>query len=248
MESTQTPLPVGQTLHNKTYKILEVLGKGNFGITYLVEHTKTEQKLAIKELMIDKVCTRDENHRVSVPEEFHDHFEHYKELYLEYHRKIATIRDPALVHVVETFENHNTTYAVMYYVAGTTLKDYVLKVGQLTEEQAIKEIKKFAHALHEIHNLGLLHRNINPDSIILKSNGQAVMTNWGFSYNRAHKELRSYVTKITHGFSPIEQYTERTERGTYTDIYSLGATLFFCLTSTFPPSAVQTIEKPLPEP
>ena len=123
----ETPI---QTLQNHTklqgkYTIIGVLGKGGFGITYLAIHDNLHKKVAIKELFMSTstmYCTRNEGDTRSVMPHFSG-FETFKTKFLDEARTLAKFTgEKGIVQISDTFEENNTSYFVMDYIDGKSLK------------------------------------------------------------------------------------------------------------------------------
>ena len=242
----------GKELQNGKYRIIDVLGQGGFGITYLALQVKLNRKVAIKEFFMKEHCNRDENSSfVSVPSVGSwELVERFKQKFLKEAGLIASFDNANIIRIHDVFEENGTAYYVMEYLEGKSLKALVDESGALPEDVAVKYIRQVAGALKEVHENNLLHLDVKPANIMLDKKGNAVLIDFGISkhYDEAGHQTSSAGVGISEGYAPIEQY-EAGALKTFTpvtDIYALGATLFFLLTGTRPPKASYVYDEGLP--
>ena len=143
---------------------------------------------------------------------------------------------PEIVSVRDFFEENETAYIVMEYVDGTNFKTWVnQRGGGIPPEELLPILEPLFGALSAMHAQGLIHRDISPDNLMLEQ-GAVRLLDFGCA-----REATSGTTTMTialkHGYAPIEQYQYRGQ-GPWTDVYSLCATIYFCLTGKTPPQAI----------
>ena len=240
-------------LKNGEYKIEKVLGQGGFGITYLAEQTSLGRKVALKEFFMEGLCNRDaDTSNVSVGSVGSKKLvERFKQKFIKEARMIASFDNSHIISIHDVFEENGTAYYVMEYLGGKSLSAIVNEQGIMSETLAMKYIRQVADALAEVHANNLLHLDVKPANIMLNKKGEAVLIDFGISkhYDEAGNQTSSALIGTSEGYAPIEQY----EAGALdsftpaTDIYALGATLFFLLTGTRPPKASEVMNYGLPE-
>jgi uncharacterized protein (TIGR02145 family) len=226
-------LPSGHLLHQR-YSIQQSLGQGGFGMTYLAYDTMLDQEVCIKELFIAGNSTRGTNLTVLSQSIQGFSFEGFVNRFMEEARKLAQFRHPNIVRVLEWFQANATAYMVMDYVKGETLKQKVQKEGALSEQMAMKLIEQLLNGVEEVHKKGMLHRDIKPDNILVTPEGQVVLIDFGSAREFSNGMTTTHTAMLTPGYAPIEQYSDRAQRGPFTDIYALGATTYFMLTGDKP--------------
>lgn len=245
-------LKQGTLLQGGRYRIEKVLGQGGFGITYLAEQTSLNDKVAIKEFFMKELCDRDsETMGVSVGSSgSRELVDRFREKFIKEARNIRKLKHRNIVSIIDVFEENGTAYYVMEYLDGGNLKSLVDNRGPLAEATAVSYIRQVADALGEVHANGMLHLDVKPANIMLDRRGNAVLIDFGISkhYDEGGSQTSSGLTGTSEGYAPLEQY-EAASLKTFTpatDIYALGATLFFLLTGQRPPKASDVMNIGLP--
>ncbi len=226
-------LPNG-TILDHNFRIIETIGQGGFGITYKAENISLGNIVCVKELFISGNSTRGLNNTVHSQNMKENSFNHFKERFITEARDLAKFNNPGIVKVLGVFEQNDTAYFVMDFVEGETLKSYVSKNGRLTLLKALPIMEGLMDALEYVHNKGMLHRDIKPDNVIIDKNEKVVLIDFGSARQFTEGYTVTHTSMITPGYAPLEQYDERVKRGAFTDIYSLGATMYFLLTGQKP--------------
>lgn len=248
-------LPNGTVLRSsiREYKILEALGAGGFGITYKVsanlqvDNVTLTSYFVVKEHFL-KGCWRADD-RTSVlhaPTTESDVRQSRKD-FIEEAKRLNRIGQttPNIVKVNEVFEANNTAYYVMEYLDGGDLTRYVDQHGPMPQKMAVGLIITVAKAVAKLHDHHLLHLDIKPDNIVMKTDpdsGQPIpiLIDFGIAkhFDRHGKPTSRLVAKgASEGYAPMEQYDEIDRFAPEIDIYALGATLYFLLTGKHPPKA-----------
>lgn len=245
-------LQPGAMLHNGSYRIIQTLGHGGFGVTYLAEHVMAERKVCIKEFFPMEYYNRDadSNNIVIASQGSAEFVERYKEKFIKEAKTIAKFDHPNIIRIHDVFNDNNTCYYVMDYVEGESLAQYVKRNGALDEGVAIKYIKDVAAALSCIHEQSINHLDVKPGNIMIRrSDNSAILIDFGLSkhYSKDGSQTSTTPVGISHGFAPMEQYNSGgvSSFSPETDIYSLGATLYYLLTGTVPPTASEVAENGL---
>ena len=242
----------GTELKRGDYQIIEVLGQGGFGITYLAYQTALGRKVAIKEFFMKEHCNRESDSKsVSVPSTGSKGLvEYFKKKFLKEALLIASFNNARIIRIYDVFEENGTAYYVMEYLEGESLKEVVDNNGALPEDVAVKYIRQAAEALSAVHAHNLLHLDVKPANIMLDENCNAVLIDFGVSkhYDEKGAQTSSAGVGLSEGYAPLEQYETGLlkEFTPATDIYALGATLFMLLTGTCPPKASIVNDSGLP--
>lgn len=243
-------LHAGSLLQGGRYRVERTLGQGGFGITYLGTQIYLSRKVAIKEFFMDGFCMRDTTQYVTAPTDTNKGLvESFRRKFIKEAQNIAKLKHPNIVSIIDVFEDNGTAYYVMESLDGGSLLDKV-EEGALPEEKALKYIRQVAAALEYIHGNSMMHLDIKPANILLDSNDNAVVIDFGLAkqYDNTGQQTSTTPVGISHGYAPIEQYSKNGV-GTFspsTDIYSLGATLFKLITGATPPEANRIYDEGLP--
>ena len=177
-------LPAGTLLDGK-YRIGRVLGAGGFGITYLAADERLGFRVAIKEYMPRSDAVRDTNGYSVRAGTFDDQnlFQFGLSKFLEEARVLARITEkdnPRIVGVYNFFEENGTAYLVMRYLEGQTLSGLLQsRGGRLPENEAIVILSAMLDGLREVHNEGLIHRDIKPQNVFITNDGGIKLIDFG---------------------------------------------------------------------
>ena len=241
---TMQHLQPNTTLQGGKYRIERVLGQGGFGITYLATQLSLQRQVAIKEFFMKDFCSRDEaTQTMSTPSTgSRSLVEQYRKKFIKEARNLARLNHPHIISVIDVFEENDTVYYVMPYLSGGSLQDYVKAQGALSEQEAMKYVKQIASALKYMHEEEhICHYDVKPANILLDDKGCAVLIDFGISKNYDAKGQETTTTPVgmSEGYAPIEQYQQNVEEfSPASDVYALGATLYFLLHGKRPVSAI----------
>lgn len=244
-------LAAGTMLCKGRYRIISTLAQGGFGITYLGTDTSTGRSVAIKEFFMKQHCERSSNstHVTLGTQGIRKEIESYRLKFLKEANTISQLNHPHIISIYNVFEENGTAYYVMKYIANGSLKDIVEQQGALSEKTALSFIRKIGSALNYIHGKKILHLDIKPANILLDDK-QPILIDFGISkrYDVSGHQTSSTPVGISKGFAPMEQYSQGGIKGfdPSTDVYSLGATLFYLITGEVPPEASIVNEDGLP--
>ena len=240
-------LQSGTQLQGGKYVIKQVLGQGGFGITYLAEQVMLKREVAIKEFFMKDSCLRDdETGLVTVPSTGSAlQVERYRAKFLKEAQTLASLDHPHIVKVIDVFEQNGTVYYVMPFMNGGSLSDLVKANGRLPEDKAIGYIRQIAAALKYMHGeKRVCHYDVKPANILLDHKGNTVLIDFGISknYDSAGNETSSTPIGMSMGYAPIEQYQQLvSEFSPASDVYALGATLYYLVMGQTPPTAVSRV-------
>ena len=236
-------LPPGTRLD--TFTIESVLGAGGFSIVYLATPDDGSDAVVIKEYMPNSMATRNENMSVITSAEKHnDRFAHGRRLFFQEASTLTTLKHPNIVNVINFFRDNGTVYMVMEYEEGVNMQAYIKKhKGSLSEPFLKAVFLPLLDGLQLIHGKGLLHLDIKPSNIHLRSGANPLLLDFGAVHEMMQTRQFQPNQVITPGFSPIEQLDPGGYVGPWTDIYAIGATMRACLEGISPPGAPERREK-----
>ena len=253
-QSNQYPLALapGRILAGR-YILGRVLGQGGFGITYLAWDARDKVRVAIKEFFPDSLVMRqpDTTQVALLTADRQENFRFGKEQFLAEAKTLAQFVDnPNIVSVYSYFEENGTAYFAMEYVEGESLKGYLKeKGGRLSWDETLQLLTPVMDALQAVHDKGIIHRDVKPDNIFITEDGHTKLLDFGSARYSLGDRSRSLDVVLTAGYAPKEQYARHSRQGPYTDVYSLAACFYACITGTVPTESVERTEEddlPLP--
>jgi serine/threonine protein kinase len=218
-ETLQAPkeeLTTGSTFANR-YQIIEELGKGGMGKVYKALDTEIREKIALKLLKPE----------ISSDKETIERFRNELKLARKIaHRNVCKMYD--------LNEEKGTRYITMEYVAGEDLKKFIRKVGQMPIPRTISIAKQVCEGLEEAHRLGVVHRDLKPQNIMVDEGGNARIMDFGIARSIRGKGITGAGVMIgTPEYMSPEQ-AEVKDVDQRSDIYSLGIILYEMVTGRVP--------------
>lgn len=240
------------TMLNGRFLIGAVLGEGGFGITYIardLQNTREKDIVAIKEFYPTGFATRngtvDSTVRPVTGERERRFFENGKDRFLKEAQTLLKLaNEPGIVRVRDFFEGNNTAYIVMEYLDGETLKAFQLSRDKIDYRETYRILRPVMQSLAKVHEMGLIHRDIAPDNIMLTKNG-ARLLDFGAAREVFSLDTMSLTVMLKAGYTPEEQYSKRGKQGPWTDVYAICATMYRCITGQTPLDAISRREEPL---
>lgn len=240
-----TILEIGTKLNNDMYEIIDILGKGGFGIVYKVKRISDLKEFAIKELLISSgdICFRNKyNNKISAKNR--KVFNLFKEKVKKEVEFLVENKNENIIHIYNYFEENNTIYMLMEYIDGYDLEKIIIDRKKIfTEDEVLDLLQQLSNGFKKIHGQGVIHRDIKPNNII-RTNDKVYKLIDFTNIKIFLEEDRGIITELmvkAKFFSPPE-LTSKTDNeiGTYSDIYSLGMTIYCCFSGKFQaPDATQ---------
>jgi serine/threonine protein kinase len=228
-----------------------VLGQGGFGITYLGYDEHFGDRVAIKEYYPASFATRmlgDETHTVHPFRSQRDKTEFFNKglgrFQTEAKRLLKFAKSPGFVGVRDIFAERGTAYIVMEFIDGDPLSDVFRKSeGKIGEKSMLELLLPIIKILEKMHNAGIIHRDIAPDNIMVqREDGTAVLIDLGSSIELTEEgkgDNKSTVALVKNGYAADELYDlDHSRQGTWSDVYSICATMYRTLTGKKPPDAI----------
>lgn len=211
----------GVIVHDR-YRIVQLLGRGGFGSTYLVEDMKLGNKRrALKE----------------VPEPMYDEHET---------RILAKLNHPSVPDITDRAVGDGMVYLVLEFGGSRTLetvrRSYPEKRVPLA--QLAPWVRQLCDVLAYMHaqQPPIVHRDLKPGNILLDDQDRVMLIDFGIAKEAvASEQTRALGRAVTHGYSPPEQ-AMGTGTDARSDVYALGATIYYMLTGQRPPGAAERIQ------
>lgn len=214
------------TLLDGRYEIIRVIGRGGFGITYEAVNRINGQRVAIKEHIAPEGAAD--------PARSRDKFL----------REARTLRDfageTAIVTALDYLEENGGAFLIMEYLDGTTLHDYIKQNGPLPTERAVRLFTPVMDALTRMHAAGVIHRDISPDNLMVMADGKLKLMDFGAAKEYAQSPYTHSVV-YKPSYSPPEQMDKTGVMGTYTDVYALCGTMYYCITGKAPEDVISRL-------
>jgi len=244
MPSTQNlALPAGYWLQD--YEIRKVLSSGGFSFVYLA-HDKNKKIVAIKEYFPTSIALRTNGATVLTNADDVTLFRRGLNCFFDEGLALAKIDHKNIVRVLNFFRANETLYMVMQYEQGKSLQDYILEHEGLLSEKFIRRVfSELSNGLREVHTHKLLHLDIKPANIYIRLDGSPVLLDFGSTWQALNENLANSSSSYTPGFASPEQYYDRNLLGPWSDIYSIGASMYSCLMRTSPMAANLRIKNDL---
>ena len=226
------------------YVVGRVLGQGGFGITYIGWNLALEQRVCIKEYFPSGAAVRSTADNQLVLWGSGEHAEQLKsrrESFVKEARKLAKLSDlAAVVKVWDVFYENDTSYIVMNYVSGKTLKSWLVERGTpIDTETCVSLLDPVMRELERVHERGIIHRDIKPDNLMLQADGKIVLLDLGSAKDLSGGSNQTSYLVASQGFSPLEQYNRNGKIGPWTDVYAMCATIWYCVTGKILPSPTE---------
>jgi len=244
MPVTNQALPSGYQLLN--YRVDRQISRGGFSIVYRA-FDDVGQPVAIKEYLPSSLVLRTEGDvvRASSAENLTS-FRYGMKCFFEEGRALAGLQHPNVVRVLNFFRANETVYLVMRYERGRTLQEHIKsRRGAIEEDWIRKTFAQLLNGLREVHSNKLLHLDIKPGNVYVRNDGTPLLIDFGAARQTLSAEGMALPPTYTPGFASPEQHSRRELLGPWSDIYSVGATMYACLAAAAPQPADQRLEKDL---
>lgn len=210
-----------ETIQGGKYVIEKVLGVGGFGITYRAKDVTLDKLVAIKTAN-DLIQTQ-------------ANFSKQQEKFVQEAFRLARCHHPNIIKVEDVCKEGELWCMVMEYITGGNLEQYTADKKVLSETEALLQIEQIGSALSYLHQQGLLHRDVKPSNIMVRTDTtKAVLIDFGLAREFIDGKTQTHTNARTESYAPIEQYQIRAKRGAYTDVYALAATCYYLLTGVQP--------------
>ena len=242
VNQSNQPLPAGFQLDE--YIIERQLSLGGFSIVYLAADEKGNP-VAIKEYLPNSLALRKDGEIVpQISEENLPAFRYGMRCFFEEGRALARLQHPNVVRVMNFFRANDTVYMVMQYERGRTLHDFIHRnKGQIRESFIRGVFARLLNGLREVHTHKLLHLDIKPSNIYLRTDGSPLLLDFGAARQTLATDQPMLKPMYTPGFAAPEQFRARDQLGPWSDICSIGAAMYACLAGSAPPAAEKRAEK-----
>jgi serine/threonine protein kinase len=233
------PLPDG--LEIAGYRIVKKIASGGFSIVYLA-YDSDGSAVAIKEYLPSALALRQPGQLIPVISKPNlAVFRIGLKCFFEEGRALALISHPNVVRVLNFFRANETVYMVMGYESGHSLQEHIARLnakGSKLGEAFIRQIfTGVCGGLREVHANKLLHLDLKPANIYLRTDGTPILLDFGAARQTINADVPKLTPMYTPGFAPPELYSKAAALGPWSDIYSIGASMFACMAAAPPQPA-----------
>lgn len=223
------------------YRIVKKIASGGFSIVYLA-YDVDGNAVAVKEYLPSALALRQPGELVPViARQNLPVFRIGLKCFFEEGRALARIVHPNVVRVLNFFRANETVYMVMAYESGHSLQEYIARTiakgGRVSETFIRQTFNGVCAGLREVHANKLLHLDLKPANIYLRTDGSPMLLDFGAARQTIETDSPTLAPMYTPGFAAPELYARVRTLGPWTDIYSIGAALFACMAGSAPQPA-----------
>ncbi|MGN1412015.1 MAG: PASTA domain-containing protein [Oscillospiraceae bacterium] len=233
----------GTILNNERYTIGKLLKYNGESALYMAYDNNMGCKVIVKEYMPIGLCSRDSSSsNIIINDKYCVQYKSLMAEFTDLNRSLVKLRSLGnITQVLDLFSENNTSYAVYEYTEGITLSQYLKEnMGELTWDETSKLFPKLLTTIGLLHQAGIIHRAISPETIYYTSRNELMLTD--FSISAVRTKDTELVPEIFKGYSAPEQYTVSGKQGTWTDVYSISAILYKILTGCMPTEAINRLD------
>lgn len=238
------------TILTGRYRVLGVIGIGGFGITYLCEDINIGRNVAVKEYFPVQWAEREEEFVTVSSSKLFEPFRYGRKAFTGEIKTLAKfIHEKSIVTVYDGFSANDTVYMVMEYLSGKSLgKIMKEREGPMSVSEWRDMMRSVLQGLAQLHEKGYLHGDISPGNIFCTDSGDILLIDLGAAKKWEDMTVTFSAAFLKPDYASPEQYqTARTGKcgteGPWTDLYSLGGVMYYCLTGRKPPDVLKRLEE-----
>jgi len=236
MSTVQTAPPLAAGTRLDAFEIAGVLEQGRYSITYLARDAAGGE-VVIKEFLPQEFALREDGMVKARDAEDRTPLRFWLRSFLDKAALLQKLNHPGLIRVLKQFEANGTGYYVTERVPGETLATILEREGVLSEAQLRRLLAPVLAGLEQAHAVGLLHRDIRPENLLVRPDDGAVLSNFGVLRAPIRFKARTVFSAGTPPYAAPEEFYMAGPHGAWTDLYALGATAYRVVTGQAPPDA-----------
>lgn len=227
------------TILNERYLVGRMIRSNGEGATYIAFDKVISCKVFVREFMPTTLCRRSVSGAMigSLPNKLPQYkalMAEFSELYKSMARKLRSVNH--INRVIDVFFENNTSYAVSEYFDGMDFVEYLKQsTGDISWEQVKKLFAPLFTSLGIVHNAGIIHRGISPETLYVTSRGELKLI--GFGTSSVRTKGTELEPELFDGYTAPEQYSPLNRQGTRTDVYGICAVIYRALTGCRPAGA-----------
>lgn len=230
------------TIIGGKYIVGRVLSYGGHTVSYMGMDAEKNRKVIVKEYLPSDFSTRSEGEKeVTIYSgDGQQQFEQGLTNFLNEANRIQHLQNiNGIAKVYDCISENETGYVISEYVEGHTLKEILENGKRYSAEEAANFIRKILQGLVEVHRMDIVHCDISPETIMITNSGDIKLTDFGATRYVTTANSKSLSIILKRGFAPEEQYRSKGVRGPWTDVYALGAVMYYMITGTIPQESVE---------
>ncbi|WP_234414352.1 serine/threonine protein kinase [Paenibacillus sp. CAA11] len=215
------------------YKVRRVVAVSELSIVYAAQ-TEAGHKCVIKEFFPKSLTKRGKDSRTLSLKTgaSYEKYEELKRMFATEAQLLKACELPGVVRLLDHFEQHHTLYTVTEYCEGQTLGEYLQGVNEEHRTEFLyRTIVPLIETIEQIHKNGIIHRDIKPGNIMIDQEGHAKLLDFGSAVYYGKGE---YPIVTAAGYSPLELYSDQSNQGPVSDIYSVTALIYYCCMGAAP--------------
>ncbi|MBX2867251.1 MAG: serine/threonine protein kinase [Acidiferrobacterales bacterium] len=241
-QTRRYPIKSGESIEN--YLVEGVIGGGGFSIVYRAFDATLGESVVLKEYFPNLLAIRGSGNDIKpiTPKKKSAFDVGMQQFFAEAHA-LSKVSHPNVINIINVFRSNNTAYMVSKLQPGKDLRWMIKRCqGDLDQGFIQKVMPPVISGVDSLHRAGILHLDIKPANILLRTVGGPLLLDFGASKTMSRQERFSSFQTLTPGFAPPEQH-HKAELGPGSDIYAIGATIYACVTGRPPPTSLKREQK-----
>lgn len=229
------------TIIGGKYIVGKALSYGGYTVTYIGMDAEKNRKVMIKEYLPSDFSTRSEGDtEVTIYSgDACEQFEQGLTTFLNEANRIGQLHNTqGIMRVYDCVAENDTGYVISEYLEGKTLKQIMEEGKRFPVQEAKEFVCRILEGLRQVHPLNIIHCDISPETILVTNTGEIKLLDFGATRYVTTANSKSLAIILKQGFAPEEQYRSRGERGPWTDVYALGAVMYYMITGVVPVESV----------
>ncbi len=224
------------------YIIGRVLEYGGYSVTYLGWDAEYNRKVTIREYLPSDFSTRAKGD-MDVTIYSGDALMQYEEGLATFLNEANTIEHLPDLHgvakVYDCISENETGYVIQEYLDGQSLKEIWDAGKRYGVEETVQIIRVLLAGLSELHANGVMHYDIAPENVVITTNGEVKLINFGATKYSTTSNSKSLAIILKPGYAPEEQYRSMGQKGPWSDVYAVAAVMYQMLTGVIPDESVE---------
>ncbi len=223
------------------YIVGKALSYGGYTVTYLGMDAEKNRKVMVKEYLPSDFSTRSEGDTdiIIYSGDAKEQFEQGLTTFLNEANRIQQLHKPrGIMQVYDCVAENDTGYVISEYLEGKTLKQIMQEGKRFSPQEAKDFVCEILEGLRLVHPLDIIHCDIAPETILVTDTGEIKLLDFGATRYVTTANSKSLAIILKQGYAPEEQYRSQGVRGPWTDVYAMGAVMYYMITGVVPVESV----------